>query len=140
MKNIEINIDGRSNHSRSGITVILAYGETKWVRSLLINKCTTNVADMMALKLALLSITTPFLSTNIIIKTKNKYIVEMFNRINGRYIKDSMANVEEIQNVRSVLNRMKNVSIVMLDEKEAEFIKKFSVKAIEEQKLVDMKK
>jgi hypothetical protein len=139
-KPIEIWVDGRSIIKKgSGFSVVLISETNKWVRSFAYGKYNTNKIDLLAVKFGLLSLAEPFKKHRTKVFSKNDYIIGMFERDErGYYKQNASSNVELVTEIRDLIKE-RNVMVVKSEGQLSEFARSLTTRAIEENKLVDMR-
>ena len=139
MKHLEIWIDGRVVIKKgSGFAILLLSQNDRWLRSFAYGKYSVNQVDLLALKFGLLSIANPWKHIPIKVYTKNKYIIDMFEKKDGFYVKRAVNNTKLIEEIRELIELL-NIEFNMSDGDKAEIVKKAVHKAINENNLVNIK-
>jgi ribonuclease HI len=137
MQNINIHIDGRSFPNKgSGFAIILISQNNKWLRSFAYGKFSVNQADLLALKLALLSVKS---NPDITVFTKNDYVINIFKKENNKYIQVPSSNKDLIDEIKEII-KTKNVTFDKTETELTELCKNMAISAIKEGKLVDVRK
>jgi len=139
MSDIEIYIDGRSYAEKgSGFGVVLISPNNKWIRSFAYGKNSVNKSDLLALKLAFLSVCD--LNNNIIVNTKNDYIINIFKKNDdGQYVQNPSSNIELINEIRQLFIGI-NISFKKSDGDLAKVCKDIAIDAIKKEILVDIRR
>jgi hypothetical protein len=102
----------------SGFAVILAAEKKTWKRSFAYGNDPVNIADLNAVKFALLSIARPFWAASdnkLVIHTKSRYVASMMEKDDdGFYMKLAEANADLINEIRDLAEE-RGASIVKSD-------------------------
>lgn len=141
MDHIAIYVDGRNVPNKgSGFAVILISTSNRWERSLAYGMHTVNASDMLAVKFGLLSIATPFKKVPVKVYTKNQYVADMMKKENGIYSLVPKANVDLVEEVRSLIENKYVEFIVNHNDDWCKKCHGLSIAAIKDNDLVNFKK
>jgi ribonuclease HI len=138
---INVYTDGRAyKNEGSGFAVIMKSDKRVWKRSFAYGNDTVNIADLNAVKFALLSVAQPFWNKeDITIHTKSRYVASIMEMDkDGFYLKLVEANAGLVNEIRE-LSKERGALVVKLDSdsEEAKEVKQITVNAIKNGHAID---
>lgn len=141
MDHIALYVDGRNFANKgSGFAVILISTNSRWERSLAYGMFTVNVADLLAVKFGILSIAKPFSKLPLKIYTKNQYVVDMMAKDGDVYTMLPKANLELVDEVRTLIANRNVEFIVNSDNADSKKCHALAILAIKDNQLTNNRK
>ncbi len=141
MDHIAVYVDGRSVVNRgSGFAVILISTNSRWERSLSYGMFTVNAADLLAVKFSILSVAKPFSKLPLKIHTKNQYVVDMMAKEGDIYTMLPKANLELVDEVRTLIANRNVEFIVNSDDQNTKKCHDLVMAAIKDNQLTNYRK
>lgn len=141
---IEIWIDARSFGSKgSGFAIRLQSGAHDWIRTVILGSITTNQAELLAFEYAFKSIAPDFMYEKVVIRTSNRYVHLMLDRITDKWAKAVSSNIQMVEDVRNLALKFRDFVIYHEDGTEGSvmaILKQLNEKAVKKGELVFDKK
>jgi len=93
------------SHNAFSVVAEGSYGEetpTVYAKTVYLRDVTTNLADLLALKYAILMVAEDPAEVDFLCSTSSAYLYGMFSKVDGEWDKDPKANIEMIEEIRQM--------------------------------------